>query len=214
MSEGSDISVLYREFADALTVNLAHQYGWRVAVCSFENPPAEHIAKLAEKHLGLPFWDGPRQRMTEAELQKAMTWAADHFHLIRFDDEAPTIDAILEKARVAVMRHGIRGLVIDPYNEIEHHRPASVTETEYVSQLLGKVKRFAQSNDVHVWFVAHPAKMQREGNSLPLIFEDADGTVRNTFTYDPATQSWTSLIVQKAKGGDWKTFAEDRLKRP
>jgi hypothetical protein len=54
----------------------------------------------------------------------------------------------------------------------------------------------------------------RDGNSLPLIFEDADGTVRNTFTYDPATQSWTSLIVQKAKGGDWKTFAEDRLKRP
>ena len=34
----------------------------------------------------------------------------------------------------------IRGLIIDPYNEIEHHRPANVTETEYVSQLLGKVK--------------------------------------------------------------------------
>jgi hypothetical protein len=54
----------------------------------------------------------------------------------------------------------------------------------------------------------------REGNSLPFTFEDADGTVRNTFTYDPATQTWTCLIVQKAKGGDWKTFAEDRLKRP
>jgi twinkle protein len=131
------------EFADAVAVNLAHRYGWRFAVCSFENPPAEHVAKLAEKHLGLPFWDGPRQRMTEAELQQAMTWAADHFHLIRFDNEAPTIDAILEKARAAVMRHDIRGLIIDPYNEIESHRPASVTETEYVSQLLGKVKRFA-----------------------------------------------------------------------
>ena len=54
----------------------------------------------------------------------------------------------------------------------------------------------------------------RDGNSLPFVFEDADGTVRNTFTYDPATQSWTSVIVQKAKGGDWKAFAEDRLKRP
>jgi len=143
------------EFLDALTVNLAHRYGWRFALSSFENPPAEHIAKLAEKHLRLPFWDGPRQRMTEAELHQAMQWIANHFHLIRFDDEAPTIDAILEKARAAVMRHGVRGLVIDPYNEIEHHRPASVTETEYVSQLLGKVKRFAQSHDVHVWFVAH-----------------------------------------------------------
>ena len=55
----------------------------------------------------------------------------------------------------------------------------------------------------------------RDGNSLPLIFEDADGTLRNTFTYDPATQTWTSLIVQKSKAGrEWKTFAEDSLKRP
>jgi hypothetical protein len=55
----------------------------------------------------------------------------------------------------------------------------------------------------------------RDGNSLPFTFEDADGTVRNTFTYDPATQTWTCLIVQKGKDGrDWKTFAEDRLKRP
>jgi twinkle protein len=155
------------EFVDQLAANLAHRYGWRFALCSFENPPAEHIAKLAEKHLGLPFWDGPRQRMSELELRRAMEWVADHFHLIRFDDEAPTIDAILEKARAAVMRHGIRGLVIDPYNEIEHHRPATVMETEYVSKLLGKVKRFAGLHEVHVWFVAHPAKMQREGRSLP-----------------------------------------------
>jgi len=62
----------------------------------------------------------------------------------------------------------IRGLVIDPYNEIEHRRPPNMTETEYVSQLLGKVKRFAQNHGVHVWIVAHPAKIRREGNSLPV----------------------------------------------
>jgi twinkle protein len=155
------------EFVDALMVNLAHQCGWRFAVCSFENPPEEHIAKLVEKHLGAPFWDGPTWRMSERELQRAIDWVADHFVLIRADDEAPTIDWILEKARVAVMRYGCRGLVIDPYNELEHRRPSNMTETEYVSQLLGKVKRFAQLYGVHVWFVAHPAKMQREGGKLP-----------------------------------------------
>jgi twinkle protein len=127
------------EFLDALAVNLAQSDGWRFAMCSFENPPAEHIAKLAEKYSGLPFWDGLTRRMSEKELQRAMDWIADHFELIRFDDEAPTIEAILEKARAAVMRHGIRGLVIDPYNEIEHRRPPNMIETEYVSQLLGKV---------------------------------------------------------------------------
>lgn len=36
-------------------------------------------------------------------------------------------------------RHGIRGLVIDPYNELEQQR-GSHTETEYISALLGKVR--------------------------------------------------------------------------
>ena len=59
-------------------------------------------------------------------------------------------------------------LVIDPYNEIEHKRPANQNETEYVSQLLGKVKRFAQAHGVHVWSIAHPAKLYRDKDgSLP-----------------------------------------------
>jgi twinkle protein len=43
-----------------------------------------------------------------------------------------------------------------------------------VSQLLGKVKRFAQSNGVHVWFVAHPAKMHRQSDGkmpVPTLYD-------------------------------------------
>jgi len=155
------------EFVDALMVNLADRYGWRFAVCSFENPPDEHLSKLAEKRLGMPFWEGPTARMGEADLSRALDWAADHFVFIRADDEAPTLDWILENARSAVMRYGVRGLVIDPYNEIEHKRPTAMSETEYVSQTLGKVKRFGLQHGVHVWFVAHPAKMHRESGSIP-----------------------------------------------
>ena len=155
------------EFIDALMINLARQYGWRFAVCSFENPPDEHLSKLAEKYLGKPFWEGPTPRMGEDDLRRAIGWIGEHFYFIRADDEAPTIDWILEAAKSAVMRYGTRGLVIDPYNEIEHKRPSAMTETEYVSQLLGKVRRFAQGHGVHVWFVAHPAKMQRENGVIP-----------------------------------------------
>lgn len=58
-----------------------------------------------------------------------------------------------------VRRFGIRGLVIDPYNELDHQRPSFMSETEYVSQMLTKIKRFAQHHDVHVWFVAHPRQV-------------------------------------------------------
>lgn len=38
----------------------------------------------------------------------------------------------------------MRGLVIDPYNEISQERKGGMTETEFVSQLMSKLKRFAQ----------------------------------------------------------------------
>jgi twinkle protein len=55
------------------------------------------------------------------------------------ENHMPSVDFILSKASDAVYRHGIRGLVIDPYNEIDHQRPSNQTETEYVSKLLSKV---------------------------------------------------------------------------
>jgi twinkle protein len=39
-----------------------------------------------------------------------------------------------------------------------------MTETEYISQSLTKVRRFARENDVHVWLVAHPTKLRRQEN--------------------------------------------------
>jgi hypothetical protein len=38
------------EWLDALTVNLAEQYGWRFAMCSLENTVTEHGRKLMEKY--------------------------------------------------------------------------------------------------------------------------------------------------------------------
>jgi twinkle protein len=157
------------EFIDQLTVNLAQLQEWRIALCSFENSPEDHEIKIAEKHASAPFWDGPRRRMTPAELTAALAWIDRHYWFIRTEiDAPPTIDWILERARGAVMRHGISGLVIDPYNEIEHRRPPNMSETEYVSEMLGKVRRFAVNHDVHVWFVAHPVKMQPQNGKMPV----------------------------------------------
>ena len=41
------------------------------------------------------------------------------------DDSLPNIKWVLDLARAAVLRHGVRGLVIDPYNEIDHQRSAN-----------------------------------------------------------------------------------------
>lgn len=157
------------EFIDQLMVNLAKKQGWSFGICSFENDPPNHISKLVEKWIQLPFWDGPTMRMTSWNLEKAMSEINEVFHFIRSDgDEAPTLDWILAKARILVMRFGIRGLAVDPYNEIEHRRPDNMTETEYVSHMLSRLKRFAVAHDLHIWFVAHPAKLKVEKGKTPV----------------------------------------------
>lgn len=47
----------------------------------------------------------------------------------------------------------------------------SGTETEYVSQMLTKVKRFAQHHDCHVWFVAHPKQLQNWQGGAPSLYD-------------------------------------------
>jgi twinkle protein len=157
------------EFLDQLMINLARLQQWAFGICSFENDPPNQISKLVEKWTQLPFWDGPTMRMTSWNLEKAMADISEHFHFLRAEgEEAPTLAWILAKARILVMRFGIRGLVIDPYNEIEHRRPDNMTETEYVSHMLSQLKRFATAHGVHVWFVAHPAKLKVEHGKTPV----------------------------------------------
>lgn len=151
------------EFLDALTLNLAARHGWRFAIFSPENQPFSlHLAKLAEKYVGKPFNPGPTERMTRSDFDIAATWLDRHYTFIL--PEAPSIDAILAVAKALVLRKGIRGLVIDPWNEIEHARTSAQTETEYISLALSRIRQFARAHGVHVWLVAHPAKLFKEAS--------------------------------------------------
>lgn len=153
------------EWLDALLVNLAQLHGWRVGVFSPEQgSPAEHIAKLAEKRSGKPFNEGFTARMTSSELDQCSTWLNDHFHFIA--PEESNLSSLLNVARQLVLRRGVRGIVLDPWNEIEHSRPRDQTETEYVGESLRTIRQFARSHQVAVWIVAHPQKLQRDPKTM------------------------------------------------
>ena len=51
-------------------MNLAQKESWKFAVCSFENPPSMHIAKMCERYTERPFYKGPNERMSESELER------------------------------------------------------------------------------------------------------------------------------------------------
>lgn len=149
------------EWVDALCCNLAQDHGWRTAMYSPENYPVRlHMMKLAEKFIGLPYNPGPHERMTKADATKAKDWIGQHFDWVM--PEKASLDEIVDKARALVFRKGIRCLVIDPWNEVEHSRPQGMTEAEHVSESLMRLRRFARKHELLVIVVAHPRLLDKK----------------------------------------------------
>jgi twinkle protein len=99
--------------------------------------------------------------MNREEANAAFDHINSHFSFVHQDDGSlADLDSILDRLRIAILRFGIRGAVIDPYNFISRDN-RDTSETEWISNMLTKVKAFAMGHGVHIWFVAHPTKMQR-----------------------------------------------------
>lgn len=158
------------ELLDGLMVNLAKNDEWVFGVCSPENfPLAIHASKLIEKYVGKPFRVGPTQRMSWSELADGMQWLQDHFVFFNPPEDELNIAAVLELGKKVVTRYGIRGLIIDPWNEFEHSMERGQSETNYIGETLTKIRRFGRNHGVHMWVVAHPMKLKkREDDTYPV----------------------------------------------
>jgi twinkle protein len=161
---------------DALMVNLAKLHGWQFAVFSPENQPlADHAARVVEKWAEMPFSPGPSQRMDRQTLELGLEWVGNHFTWILPDDDW-SLDKVLDTAEGIVLRDGIKGLVIDPWNELESMRPTHMSETEYISNSLRIIRQFGRRHGVHVWVVVHPAKLYRDKDvnyPVPTLYDCA-----------------------------------------
>lgn len=88
------------------------------------------------------------------------------------EDTDMTLEYLIELAKVAVLRDGIRLLVIDPWNEIEHKRGRDESETDYTGRAIRELKRFARLYNCAVWLVAHPRKPQSDGKiKAPTLYD-------------------------------------------
>lgn len=150
------------EWLDALMINLAEMADWQFAIFSPEHSKEEHTTKLVEKRVQAPSDPKAYNRMTKDTYLEGVRWVARHFMFIVADDEdaLPTLDWLLQRMGDVVLRYGVNGVVIDPWNEIEHSRPPGISETDYISTALSRLKRFARNHNVHVWVVAHPRIMR------------------------------------------------------
>jgi twinkle protein len=182
---------------DSLLVNLSKEHAWSFAVFSPENQPiANHVSRLMEKYSRQPFRPGPTPRMSRDQMHNWREWIDFHFSFILPDDgDEWTLEHVLKSAAALVRRKGIRGIVIDPWNELEHQRPEHLTETEYTGQCLKRIRQFARKNQVHVWVVAHPSKMYRDKDGkypVPTLY-DINGSAHFRNKADNGLVVWRNL---------------------
>lgn len=155
-----------------LITNIAQSDDWKFAVFSPENHPLQryiaHIAQIyTDKGFGMRVEEA--HRMSEGVKDYAKEWINSHFVFITPHDEELQFDNIIKKAVICVIKYGIRGLVIDPWNEVDHTRPYGLSETEYISKCLSKLRYFAHTYNVHVWLIAHPTKLiRRQDGTYPI----------------------------------------------
>ena len=140
-----------------LVSHFAMNQGYKIGVCSLEMEVRPFVAEA----LMAPLIRKPRDDWDEDDIAKGNAFLLEHFCFIAPDpeDEAPhDIDWLLERAKIAVIRHGMRVFLFDPWNDVDHNRDPRETQTEYVGRMLVKIKRFMRRYGVLVIIVAHPTK--------------------------------------------------------
>lgn len=140
-------------FVDAMVVNMAAK-GWKFAMYAQESLPYErHVKALAQKFLGKRF-----SECDADEIRLAVAWLKERIFFV--EPAEPTLESVLAQFWKLIKTKKIQGVIIDPWNEVEHAIPMGMQETQYTSQALRKFRKLCEAGHVHGWIVAHPAKMQ------------------------------------------------------
>lgn len=193
-------------FALMIMASLSIHHKWKWGLFTPEHKPLEiFLVKICELLLGRKMQKTVGLSTTESFLAKK--FMNDHFFFI--EPETYTVDNVIEKAKDLVKRKGIKGILIDPWNKLEHNFQKGDNETNYISKELDKIISFDQLYSVFSIIVAHPAKMKKMFKStlyeVPSLYDIAGSSnwfnkpdIGITF-YRNFTTGNSEVYVQKMK---------------
>tara|TARA_Y100000592_G_scaffold97717_1_gene169093 strand:- start:2137 stop:3852 length:1716 start_codon:yes stop_codon:yes gene_type:complete len=148
-------------FLSWLVVQLAARNGWSTAVLSAETPSSILLLQLSAIYKQQPFLGS--SKMSEEELSASLDWLSQK--LVILDESDTSISSVIERAQAAVLRMGVRVLIVDPFNFIT----GSVGKAEEyslanINEVLVSLKNLAASHSIAIFLVAHPTKMYRQSD--------------------------------------------------
>jgi twinkle protein len=165
------------EFVNYITTSLSRYHDWNWGYWGMEERPPITTTKLAEKFTGkcFSFRKNPEHRMSRSEFEYAIGMIDKHYHFVQTNKVDISIEGIIAKAIEMVERFGINGMVISPWNCVEHKMAAGISETLYISEMLTLLINFLERYGVHCLLIAHPKKMEKNRQTgkynIPTLYD-------------------------------------------
>lgn len=158
-------------FINQASVLLAMRHKWPVAIFSGEKDVKPFLAQ----ELMTAFLGKAKKDWSFEERKRAEAFVQRYYQFIDYDEASDSeidVEFVLNRAATAVFRDGVKMLIIDPWNELEHNRPMNVSLTEYVGKMIKRMKRFAKQFGCAVCVVAHPTKLPPD--TIPGLYHISD----------------------------------------
>lgn len=192
---------------------------WKWAVFSPENYPAnDFYDDIIEMYVGKWLKD-----MSEQEYIDACLFIDEHIYYV-YPEDSHDIHSINERFRHLVLKKGVDGVMIDPFNQLDHLQKSYQREDQYLSEVFKDIKRFALLNHISYNIIAHPKNpTYQQDKSLPIVdmYDIAGGAswgnkMDNILSYyrpnfhinknSPEVQVYVQKLKRKRTGGQLGCF--------
>jgi twinkle protein len=160
-------------FTDWYVLNLIAEYDMKASFFSPEHSPMElHMANFARKAVGKSFFQSKEYgRMDKEDLARFKDWSKERLYLTGGGaGDVVDWDWIFDRFKEQIFTFGIDIFVIDAFNKVL--MPAGYQSKDGIDKVLTRLTSFAQQNNVIIFLIAHPTKMQKIKDSQ--IYEVPD----------------------------------------
>lgn len=175
-------------FTEWYVMNIVRDYDMKASFFSPEHHPFSlHHTSFIEKATGRNFWkDTDCKRVNRYEIAKYQEWAEEKIYLTGTENgEFPTWDWLFDKFKEQLFSYGIDIFVIDAFNKLAFN--GNGNRLQQINEVLTKLTMFAQMNNVIIFLVAHPTKMQKDTAGLyasPTLYDVSGSSDFRNQTHD------------------------------
>lgn len=145
-------------------------------------PAEEFYHDLTEMLVGANCTPTNEHPVPEDVYLKAYKFVKEHFFYVYPKDISPTPEYIKSRFLQLIMKHGVDGILIDPFNQLANDYGKHGRDDKYLETLLSDFKKFATINNIFFRLIAHPKQLKKNMDGsydAPDVFDLAGGAMWN-----------------------------------